>query len=150
MTPQSLEYQIAAVPGANSVQLVCMLYDTVVRDLTRAIKAIETGDVEARTSEVKHALLVLQQLEAFLDMENGGEAAVNLSRFYALSRAMIMQGQGKIDASLFQKQIALFLDVRSAWEQVNARGAEPSEIAPMRIADDSENSTGRQSLSCSV
>jgi flagellar secretion chaperone FliS len=150
MTPQSLEYQIAAVPGANSVQLVCMLYDTVVRDLTRAIKAIETGDVEARTSEVKHALLVLQQLEAFLDMENGGEAAVNLSRFYALSRAMIMQGQGKIDASLFRKQIELFLDVRSAWEQSNARGPEPSERTPVRATDDSENSNGLQSLSCSV
>ena len=150
MTPQSLEYQLAAVPSANSVQLVCMLYDTVVRDLTRAIKAIETGDVEARTSEVKHALLVLQQLEAFLDMENGGEAAVNLSRFYAISRAMIMQGQGKIDASLFQKQIVLFLDVRSAWEQANVRAAEPSEPAPVRTVDDSESSNRRQSLSCSV
>jgi flagellar protein FliS len=148
MTPRSLEYQIAAVPGANSVQLVCMLYDTVVRDLTRAIKAIETGDVEARTSEVKHALLVLQQLEAFLDMENGGDAAVNLSRFYTLARATIMTGQAKIDASLFQQQIALFLDVRSAWEQVSGTRPVNQEAVATRTAGEPDGTT--HSLSCSV
>ncbi len=148
MSPK--DYQSASISGATPVQLVCMLYDQLVRDLSLAIKAIEPGDIEARTAEVKHALLVLQQLEAFLDMANGGETAVNLSRFYALARGSIIHAQAKMDPALFRQQIELFMDVRSAWEQVSAAGLAPADAAVNSGFDDTDRPGGRPSLSCSV
>ena len=147
MSPK--DYQSASVSGASPAQLVCMLYDQVVRDLSLAIKYIETGDVEARTAEVKHALLVLQQLEAFLDMANGGDTAANLSRFYTLARGSIIHAQAKVDPALFRQQIALFMDVRSAWEQVAGAGPTAANEASSK-PEEADGTAGGHSLSCSV
>jgi len=147
MTTQSSEYQNAAVQSASPTQLVCMLYDTLVRDMNRAILAIEAGNIEERAAEVKHALLVLQQLEAFLDMEKGGEPAANLSRFYAVLRNNIMKAHAEVDAERFRNQIALILWVRSAWEQVEGPGSQ----SPDRGGDNKpKGEKANQSLSCSV
>jgi flagellar protein FliS len=148
MNGDTLQYRTAAVLSATPVQLVCMLYDTLVRDLGRALVAIVSKDVETRASEVKHALLVLDQLEASLDFVHGGDSATHLSRFYAVATARIMEGHAKVDPALFQEQIRLFLEVRSAWEQVDpARAAgQPAVKTPTNT----ENSDVTSSLSCSV
>jgi flagellar biosynthetic protein FliS len=120
-----------------------MLYDTLVRDLKRALDAIDSKNIETRAAEVKHALLVLDQLEAWLDFNNGGEAATSLSRFYAVARSRIVEGHAKVDPALFQEQIRLFLEVRSAWEQAEAaRKASESSVAPKMQSS--------SSLSCSA
>jgi len=143
MNPDTLQYRVAAVQSATPVQLVCMLYDTLVRDLTRALDAIDSKNIETRAEEVKHALLVLDQLEAWLDFNNGGEAATSLSRFYAVARSRIVEGHAKVDPALFQEQIRLFLEVRSAWEQAEAaRKASESSAAPKMQSS--------SSLSCSA
>ena len=126
MNDYQAQYRIASVQSASAVQLVCMLYDRLVADLRRAIEAIESKDIEARSGEIKHALLILQHLEGSLDRQRGGEAAVNLARFYQVARSRIVEGHAKVDPAIFHEQIALFQDVRSAWEQVDpARGEAP-------------------------
>jgi flagellar secretion chaperone FliS len=148
MTPQSKEYQTAAVQSANPVQLVCMLYDRLVRDLNRAIEAVDRNDIEARSAEIKHALLVLAQLEGSLDMERGGEAARTLARFYSVARSRIMEGHGRSDATVFQEQIHHFLDVRSAWEKVDpSRSTEPASHSGEMRGPEMQITA---SLSCSV
>jgi flagellar protein FliS len=148
MTSETLQYRAAAVQSATPIQLVCMLYDTLVRDLGRALAAIVSKDVETRAVEVKHALLVLDQLESSLDFTHGGDSATTLSRFYAVARARIMEGHAKVDPALFQEQIRLFLEVRSAWEQVD-----PARVAGRpgsKALSDSQNSHTTAGLSCSV
>jgi flagellar protein FliS len=148
MNADTLQYRTAAVQSATPVQLVCMLYDTLVRDLGRALAAIVSKDVETRATEIKHALLVLDQLEASLDFVHGGDSATHLSRFYAVARTRIMEGHAKVDPVLFQEQIRLFLDVRSAWEQVDpARAVRTTNV---KTPTDSENLHDSASLSCSV
>jgi len=142
MNANTLQYRAAAVQSATPVQLLCMLYDTLVRDFNRILAAIKAGNIEARSTEVKHALLVLEQLEAQLDKKNGGEAAANLARLYAVARAKVLEGHARVEAPLFQELIALFQDVRTAWEQVMEPRPPSDSEAPGkdRVA----------SLSCSV
>jgi flagellar protein FliS len=89
-------YRRTAVDGASSVTLVIMLYDRLVADLQRAVEAMEHNEIEKRCSELKHALLILQQLEGSLDHENGGVAARNLANFYSYARAKVLEAQIKI------------------------------------------------------
>ncbi|MBI3476203.1 MAG: flagellar protein FliS [Acidobacteria bacterium] len=143
MNSDTLQYRVAAVQSATPVQLVCMLYDTLVRDLKRALDAIDNKNIETRADEVKHALLVLDQLDSWLDFNNGGAAATSLSRFYAVARSRIVEGHAKVDPALFQEQIRLFLEVRSAWEQAEAtRKASAGPAVP--------ETKGSSSLSCSA
>jgi flagellar protein FliS len=119
-----LSYRKAAIQNATSVGLVIIMYDMLAADLRRAIDAMNAGEVEKRSSELKHAFLVLLQLEGSLDMEKGGQAARNFSQFYSVSRAKILEAHFKVSAEMLQRQIDLIVDVRSAWEQVKAPASE--------------------------
>lgn len=114
-----LSYRRAAVENASPVGLVIILYDLLINDLRQAIEAITKKDVEARSKIMKHAFLVLQQLEGSLDRESGGAAADNLSKFYAVMRARIFEAHTRVDSEILDEQVRLLLDVRQAWEKVD-------------------------------
>jgi flagellar protein FliS len=114
-----LEYRKAAVRNASPIGLVVMLYDTLAGDLQRAIDAMGKHNIEARSAELKHALLVIQQLEDALNLENGGELARNLVHFYSILRAKILEAQIKCSTEILEQQITLILDLRQAWHQVD-------------------------------
>ena len=118
--PTELAYLRATVQNATAVGLVIVLYDLLVADLERAIAAIAQGDIEQRTAEIKHAFLILQQLEGSLEMEKGGDAAKHLSNFYSVLRCKILEAHIKINAELLKRQIELILSVRQAWQQVDS------------------------------
>src|SRR5450631_1103333 len=107
-------YRRVAVEGVGPVGLVIMLYDRLVADLRAAVSAMRRGDIEARCAELKHALLILQQLEGSLDHERGGAAAGNLAMFYSYTRAQVMEAQVKMSTALLEKLVAHVLDVKSA------------------------------------
>jgi flagellar secretion chaperone FliS len=125
-----LTYLRAAVRNATSVGLVVILYDLLVGDLERAVAAIAKGDIEKRSAELRHAFLVLQQLEGSLQKETGGEAAQNLANFYSALRCKILEAQIKVNPETLKRQIELILSVRKAWEQVDPATAPASMSAP--------------------
>lgn len=122
-----LSYRRGAVENASPVGLVIILYDLLINDLRQAVEAIAKKDIEGRSKAVKHAFLVLQQLEGSLDQENGGEAAQNLSKFYAVMRTRIFEAHMNINSEILDEQVRLLLDVRQAWEKVDpAKPAGPA------------------------
>ena len=74
MNPQ-LSYRETAVRGASPIRLIILLYEQVIEDLRRALAALEQGDIEKRTREINHAILVIGHLQATLDKEQGGQVA---------------------------------------------------------------------------
>ena len=113
--------------------LVIILFDQLIIDLKRAIAAIEAGDIEKRSNEIKHAFLVLQQLEGSLDIENSGEAAKHFAMFYSSIRSKVLEAQIKISPEILNRQIELLFDVRQAWQQADQQ-ASPSAPVPAPLA----------------
>src|ERR1017187_446628 len=124
-----LTYLRSAVQNASAVGLVIVLYDVLIGDLKGAIAAISNNDIEQRSKELKHAFLVLQQLEGSLDMENGEGAATNLSRFYSTLRSNILDAHAKVSTELLSRQIQLLFEVRAAWAQVDKQGTSELDSA---------------------
>jgi len=111
-------YRETAVRGASPVRLVICLYEQAIEDLRRAVAALETGDIEARTRGINHALTVIAHLQGSLDMQRGGEVAANLNRFYGLIRAGLVQAQVKQSARILEEQISLLVTIHEAWVEV--------------------------------
>jgi flagellar protein FliS len=146
-------YRRAAIEGASSVALVMMLYDRLVADMQRAIAAMQRNEIEVRCSELKHALLILRQLEGSLDHERGGEAARNLAALYSYARAKIMEAQLKSDTMLLEKLIAHFIDVKGAWQKVAPGASEfatSAHGAGQRQEQPQVSLSGESLLSCEV
>src|SRR5450756_920426 len=108
-----LSYRKSAIEGASPIGLVIALYDTVWGDLRRAAAAIRINDIEARCKELNHALLVLGQLETWVDVENGGELGHNLTSFYAYLRGKMLEASIKQSAPMLEELMELVLYVRS-------------------------------------
>jgi flagellar protein FliS len=110
-------YQQSAVQGASPVGLVVALYDTILRDLRRAMDAMDRGDVETRVNELNHALTVIAHLKSVLNRQGGGEAAARFEHFYEVARGMLLSVNVNISKETLAKLIEMFSSIRSAWHQ---------------------------------
>jgi flagellar protein FliS len=123
-------YREAAVRGATGVRLVILLYEQVIQDLGRAIRAIEHNSVELRTHHINHALTVLAHLQGTLNLELGGAIAQNLARFYNTVRAALLEAHARASREILQQQIAHLLEMREAWAGVERAHAGTSQRGP--------------------
>jgi len=118
MNPQ-LSYRESAVRGAGPLRLVVLLYEQAIADLRRALAALDQGNIEARTRDINHALLVIGHLQASLDKDQGGQVAVNLDRFYTQLRTGLMKAQIQQSATLLEQQLSHLMLVHQAWCEVD-------------------------------
>ena len=109
------QYQDSAVQGATPIELVVLLFDSAIDDMRRALTAMRGGDIEARSVQIGHAMMVLQQLQGTLDFERGGEAARQFEQFYNLVRAKLLEAQIRGSSDLMVQQIGSMAEVRNCW-----------------------------------
>ncbi len=119
----ALTYRESAGQTASPVRLVILLYEQLIKDLQRAAVAIERNQVEARTQEIDHALIVVAQLQGVLDMERGGDVAKNLDRFYDVLRGSLIEAEIRRSADLLHAQVRHLLTLREAWVEVELANA---------------------------
>lgn len=118
MKDPNLFYCEAAVRGASKVGLVVLLYEQIVRDLNKAVKAIEQNNVERRTEAINHAITVIGHLQSTLDLDLKAPVVHHLGRIYTMLRARLVEAQARASRSILQEQIACLLEVREAWAEV--------------------------------
>ena len=150
-----LTYRRAALQHASVVGLVIALHDTLIGDLQRAAIAIEQENIQSRCDELAHGFKVLTQLDAMLDVKNGGEKALQIRRFYNHLRKQMMAAQFKLESAILHAQVIAILEVRDAWQQVDESalesGAAPRPSAAVYANAEilEEASVQRTSFSCS-
>jgi flagellar protein FliS len=112
------EYRQASAQGLSKVRIVVALYGQIAQDLSRAISAVEQKNIEGRSREIDHALVVLEQLQGRLDYEGGREIARNLERFYRSIRMHLLAAHMAGSAEILREQIQQVLSLRDAWLEI--------------------------------
>ena len=142
-------YREAGITGDDPVNLIVLLHDQLLRDLHRALDAVEKQDIPRRANEVDHALLVIGQLQGTLNLESGGEVARNLETFYNLLRDNLLRAVLEGSPALLEKQSQHILGLREAWLEVRRQQLPEPESAPQStappVADDPDNGQSRGS-----
>ena len=122
-------YRETAVRGASRVGLVVLLYEQIIEDLRRAVKALEQNQIELRTRHINHAILVVGHLQSTLDFEQGDAVARELDRFYHALRSKLTEAQARASKQLLQLQINQLLSLRDAWIEVDRLETTPEAPA---------------------
>ena len=125
MTNPRTAYRENDVRGATAVKLVVLLYEQLIQDLNQAAQALERNDIEQRTRQINHAILVIAHLQSPLDFAGGGKVAQDLDLFYTVLRQKLVEIQFHPSTHGIRQQITDLLAVREAWIEVE-RAEKPS------------------------
>ena len=124
----SQKYMTQQLMSASPTKLVAMLYDRAISLLTDAIGGIEAGDTERRWRANQKATEVICHLWETLDMERGGEVAVNLNQLYGFMLKRLLVVDIENNAAAAREVIRLLEPLRRSWHDMAK--AEAAKTAP--------------------
>ncbi len=103
---------------ASPYRLVQMMFEKLLDHVAGASGAIDRKDPAAKGLHIGKALEILGALRGALDLEVGGEVAVNLSRLYQFCSDTLMQASLKNDKQKVEDAADIIRDIKSAWDQL--------------------------------
>ena len=109
---------VTGVSGANSVQLIQMLFGGLIETLAVAEGQFIRKDVEGRALSVERALKILGGLQSSLNFEDGKELARNLSDIYDYCSRQLLKASLDHDAKKVSEIRSLIAEINDAWQSL--------------------------------
>lgn len=123
-------YMQTQVRSSSPLELVVMLYDGVLRHTATAIDAMVRKDIRTRRDAVSKSLAIISELQSTLNMEQGGDIAVQLDRLYSWMTDSLVQATVKQDPGPIHDVRKVLSNLRDAWQQIaTAKPAAPESAA---------------------
>jgi flagellar protein FliS len=111
-------YQQTAVGTQSKGRLIVMLYDGAIKFMKLAIQELEAGDYAAKGQHISRAQDIINELNAVLDMEAGGEIARNLRRLYVFMSRRLSEANTKRDPQMIRDVITLMEELNQSWKAI--------------------------------
>ncbi len=115
-------YKENTITTQSRGHLIVMLYEGAVKFLNMAIDQIEAGDdgnIADKAEYITKATNIINELNAILDIESGGDIAVDLRRLYQFMIRHLMQGNIRNDTRMIREVIDLLEDLNEGWKAVS-------------------------------
>jgi flagellar protein FliS len=107
------------VASANALGLVLMLYDGVLKCLTKARGHMERREIAAKGAALSHALQIIDEgLSASLNEADGGGVAAQLKELYAYMCRRVVLANLKNDPAILDEVSRLLRELRQAWAEI--------------------------------
>ncbi len=124
-------YLQAKVATTSPGDILIMLYDGAINFLQSAKERIADGDVAGKGILISKALDILNELDSTLNLEKGGDLAVNLHNLYFFCNSRLLMANLKKDPRIIDEVIKVLSGLRSAYAEINAT---PEGMAAAREA----------------
>ncbi len=108
------------VETATPVQLIGLLFRRGSELMDEAEQALTERDFERANEALTKAQKVVAELISSLDMEKGGEIAVNLHRLYTFVWERLLHANLRKSVEPLQDAKQIWEQLRQLWEQVEA------------------------------
>ena len=119
-------YKQAAVTTTDQGRLIVMMYDGAIKFLTMAIDRMEKRDSFGTNTNMIKAKSIIAELLASLNMEKGGDIALNLQRLYTYMFNQLIDANVGKDSGKVSHVIDLLRELRGGWQSIPA----PAKAAP--------------------
>ena len=106
------------VSGADSIQLIQMLFDGLIESLATARGQIERGEIADKGKSLARAGRIVVGLQGALDFDKGGDIARNLNDLYAYVTRRLFHVNAHNDLEALKEVHSLMSEIRSAWQMV--------------------------------
>lgn len=111
-------YRDAAVTTQSKGRLIVLLYDGAIKFMKLAIKELEAGNFEAKGQYITRAQDIINELNAVLDTDAGGEIAVNLRKLYCFMNNRLSEANTKREPQMIREVINLMEELNKSWKAI--------------------------------
>ena len=111
-------YQDNSVTTQSKGRLIVLLYDGAIKFMKLAIKELEAGNMQVKGQYINKARDIINELNAVLDTDAGGEIAVNLRKLYLFMNERLSEANTKRDPQLIREVITLMEELNQSWKAI--------------------------------
>lgn len=111
-------YQEVAITTQSRGRLIVMLYDGAIKFLKLAINELAAGDMNEKGVYINKAIDIINELNTVLDMEAGGEVAVNLRKLYMFMARHLSTANIKKDPEMVNEVVKLLEELNQGWKAI--------------------------------
>jgi flagellar protein FliS len=111
-------YQDTAVTTQSKGRLIVLLYDAAIKFMKLAIKELEAGNFEAKGKYIARAQDIINELNAVLDTDTGGEIAANLRSLYLFMNNRLSEANIKSEPQIIREVIDLMEELNKSWKAI--------------------------------
>jgi flagellar biosynthetic protein FliS len=115
------EYIENRVRSAHPVEIVTMLYQVAIDNLTSAIEHLRAGDHFARSAEVTKAEEAVHELLAALDHSVNAPFTHTLADLYRYALQRMVAGHGTRSETAFREALSVLTTLASAWYEIKVQ-----------------------------
>jgi flagellar protein FliS len=106
------------VEGADPHRLVQLMFEALLDRLALARGHMERGRTGPKGEALSRAIALFEALSASLDLERGGDIAVNLRALYDYSMRRLLDANLRNDTAALDEVAGLVREVKSAWDAI--------------------------------
>lgn len=130
-----MAYKTAEVGTASKLKLVVMMYDGAIRFLIECKKRIDAGDIAGRGLYISKAQRIIGELQESLNVQQGGQIAVQLEQLYGFVIHNLTKANIKGDKIAIDQALHILENLRDAWREVmqNAQAKATAEQQALPI-----------------
>ncbi|RJG09861.1 flagella export chaperone FliS [Pseudomonas cavernicola] len=114
---QTVNTQAQAV-DASPHRLIQMLMEGGLTRMAQARGALERGQVALKGELIGKAVGIVGGLRDGLNLEAGGELAMNLDRLYAYMSVRLLEANVKNDPAMLDEVAGLLRNIKSGWDAI--------------------------------
>ena len=112
-------YQDNAVTTQSKGRLIVLLYEGAIKFLKLAMKELQEGNFQAKGHYITKAQDIINELNAVLDMEAGGEIVAYLRKLYLFMNSRLNEANIKRDPQMIQDVINLMDELNQSWKAIS-------------------------------
>jgi flagellar protein FliS len=111
-------YHNAAVTTQSKGRLIVLLYDGAIKFMKLAVKELEAQNYEGKGRYIGRAQDIINELNAVLDMDAGGETAANLRKLYCFMNRRLAEANTRRDPQMIREVITLMEELNQSWKAI--------------------------------
>jgi flagellar protein FliS len=117
-------------------KLILMLYQGALLSIASAKNQMMRKEIAAKGQSISQAISIINDgLKASLDLNVGGQLAMNLSDLYSYMIQRLLLANMKNDTEILDEVSTLLLELRGAWESIRQTEPRPQVKTPLQTIE---------------
>lgn len=121
------------VVDADPHKLIQMLLDGALGKLSVVKGLMERNDMAKKGEIIGQVMLIVGGLRSSLDMETGGDIAVNLDNLYEYMGRRLLEANLMNDVGIIDEVVSLLREIKTAWDSIPQESRSQQDVDAVAV-----------------